>query len=228
MSPPTRQFHRLSIGQDMQEPRAQSTRTTRTRRPDPSDDDESGREGENETSSGERESEGEGSSDDEDDDSSDGDESTSASTVLARSGITYDLSSLDTESEAKALVGLTGQFDVLNCRTSSAGYDFQLLDRPKVHISAEAPTCTCSTFQGRPGTACQHIFVSVPIPLKGQVGRFPSANAYRCSGCSTSSMATSFPSPHPGRWLYPVTAALACTCVSRNFSRASSRRWLTG
>ncbi|KAJ5180535.1 hypothetical protein N7492_003745 [Penicillium capsulatum] len=157
MSPPTRQFHRLSIGQDMQEPRAQSTRTARMGRPDPSGDD-GNREEEDESSSAERESESGGDSDDEDDDSSDDDESTSASTVLARSGITYDLSSLDAESEAKALVGLTGQFDVLNCRASSAGYDFQLLDRPRVHISAEAPTCTCSTFQGRPENACQHIF----------------------------------------------------------------------
>lgn len=209
MSTPTRQFRRLSIGQDMQEPRAQSTRTARTGRPDPSDD-ESDREEENESSSAESESEGGSSSDEEGDESSDGDESTSTSTVLARSGITYDLSSLDTESEAKALVGLTGQFDVLNCRTSSAGYDFQLLDRPRVHISADAPTCTCSTFQGRPGTACQHIFVSVPSPQRDKkYGGLPPANTYLCSGFSTNSMATSSPSPRPGRWLCPATVAPA-------------------
>lgn len=161
MSPPTKQFHRLSIGQDMQEARAQSSRTARTGRRDPSDDDES-REEEDDTSA-----ESEGDSDDasgeDEEDSSDDDESTSSSTVLARSGITYDLSKLDTDSEAKALVGLTGKFDVLNCQASGSGYDFQLLDRPRVHISDETSTCTCSTFQAQPGTACQHIFVSGPI-----------------------------------------------------------------
>jgi hypothetical protein len=67
---------------------------------------------------------------------------------------------LDTESEAKAMLGLTGQFEVVNCGVSSSGYDFQLLDRPRVHIGSGPPTCTCTTFQTRPGVACHHIFVS--------------------------------------------------------------------
>jgi hypothetical protein len=70
------------------------------------------------------------------------------------------LSHLDTESEAKALLGLTGQFEVVNCGASSSGYEFQLLDRPRVHIGPGPPTCTCTTFQTRPGVACHHIFVS--------------------------------------------------------------------
>lgn len=154
MSAPTRQFHRLSIGQDMSESRARPTRMARTAgQPDSSnnesDHDEDDRSSEEESESGE------------DEESSD-EESTGASTVRAQSGITYDLRHLDTESEARALVGLTGHFDVVNCRTSSSGYDFQLLDRPRVHIDRGAPTCTCPTFQGRPELACHHIFVSAP------------------------------------------------------------------
>jgi hypothetical protein len=92
---------------------------------------------------------------------SSGGESDGGSKVRAHSGITYDLSHLDTESEAQAMVGLMGEFDVVNCRASSEGFDFQLLDRPRVHIGPDSPTCTCSTFQDRPDGACQHIFVSV-------------------------------------------------------------------
>lgn len=92
-------------------------------------------------------------------------ESTSAS-ILAPSGITYDLSQLDSESEARAFVGLTGSFDVVNCRSTSVGYDFQLLDRPQVYIGSESSTCTCSVFQGHPDGACQHIFVSTLCEAK--------------------------------------------------------------
>lgn len=110
-------------------------------------------------SSSEEEEEDDEDENEEDDDSSEED-STRASTVRTRSGITYDLRRLDTESEAKALLGLTGQFEVVNCGVSSSGYDFQLLDRPQVHIGPGPPTCTCTTFQTRPGVACHHIFVS--------------------------------------------------------------------
>jgi hypothetical protein len=58
------------------------------------------------------------------------------------------------------LLGLTGQFEVVNCGASSAGYEFQLLDRPRVHIGPDPPTCTCTTFQSQPDVACHHIFVS--------------------------------------------------------------------
>lgn len=172
MSPPTRQFHRLSIGQNMPDDRAQASRTAHDAgRPDPSDDDDDDEEDGSSCSA-------EGSSEEENEDDEEGneeevekseessdDETASTSMVRAQSGITYDLRHLDTESEARALVGLTGQFDVVNCRTSDSGYEFQLLDRPRVHIGSDSPTCTCSTFQGRPEVACHHIFVSMPRDL---------------------------------------------------------------
>lgn len=166
MAPPTRQFHRLSIGQSMPEHGAPSSRSARVAgRPDPADNDDEGDRGNQgddnppaESSSEEEEDEDE--DEDEEDEESSEEESTRASTVRTRSGVTYDLSHLDTESEAKALLGLTGQFEVVNCGASSAGYEFQLLDRPRVHIGPGPPTCTCTTFQSRPGVACHHIFVS--------------------------------------------------------------------
>ncbi|KAJ5496583.1 hypothetical protein N7463_008570 [Penicillium fimorum] len=145
MSAPTGQFHRLSIGRNMTDTTL-PTRAARAGRPDSSD---SEGEDSSESSSGEEE-ENEESSDEQS-------ESTSAS-VLALSGITYDLSQLDSESEARAFVGLTGRFDVVNCRSTPAGYDFQLLDRPQVHIGSDSSTCTCPVFQDRPDGACQHIF----------------------------------------------------------------------
>ncbi|KAJ5166691.1 uncharacterized protein N7482_005472 [Penicillium canariense] len=158
MSPPTRQFHRLSIGQNMPETRAQSSRTARAAgRPDPSDNDEDTDHGNQGNDSSPAES---SSQEDGDEDESSEEESTRR--VRMRSGITYDLSHLNAESEAKALLGLMGQFEVVNCSASSSGYDFQLLDRPRVHVGPGSPTCTCSTFQGQPGVACHHIFNPVP------------------------------------------------------------------
>lgn len=159
MSAPTGQFHRLSIGQDMSDSRAQlTTRAARSAgRPgvsnDESDHDEDDRSSsETESESGEYEE-------------SSNEESRGVSKIRAQSGITYDLRHLDTESEARALVGLTEQYDVVNCRGSGSGYEFQLLDRPRVHLGRGSPTCTCSTFQGRPELACHHIFVSLPSTL---------------------------------------------------------------
>lgn len=162
MPPPTRQFHRLSIGQM---PARDSTRSARAGWADPSD--ERAREGEGsspESSEEEEESEESSEEDDDGDDEEEEDEgsiSAGLSTIMApHSGITYDLSNLDTESEAEALVGLGQQFDVVNSHATSTGYDFELLDRPRVHIGRDGTTCTCSSFQKRPGAACQHIFVS--------------------------------------------------------------------
>ncbi|KAJ5092061.1 hypothetical protein NUU61_006931 [Penicillium alfredii] len=167
MSAPTKQFHRLSIGQNMPDTRAQHARAARAGR-DPPDESGRGDDGDDsslaESSSEEDENEEEGEEGDDDQDADDSDdedsddESTNASTIRTRSGITYDLTHLDSESEAKALVGLTGQFDVVNCRAVRSGYDFQLLDRPRVHVGRDSLSCTCSTFQSRPGEACQHIF----------------------------------------------------------------------
>ncbi|CAG8067837.1 unnamed protein product [Penicillium olsonii] len=135
MTAPTSQFHRLSIGPNM------SDQTLPARgRPNPHDSD----------------SPSEASSE-EGRETSEVSESTSAS-ILAPSGITYDLSHLDSETEARALVGLTGSFDVVNSQHTSAGYDFQLIDRPRVRIGADSSTCTCAVFQSHPDGACHHIF----------------------------------------------------------------------
>ncbi|KAJ5554296.1 Zinc finger SWIM-type [Penicillium frequentans] len=121
------------------------TRSSTRGRPDPSD--ESERE-DSSVEESEVESEEEESSDDE----------PAGKTILARSGITYDMKNLDDETGANASVGLRSQFEVVNCRASDSGYDFQLLDRPQVHVGSDSTTCTCSTFQSRPQAACQHIF----------------------------------------------------------------------
>ena len=146
MTAPTSQFHRLSIGPNM------SDQTLPARgRPNPHDSD----------------SPSEASSE-EGRETSEVSESTSAS-ILAPSGITYDLSHLDSETEARALVGLTGSFDVVNSQHTSAGYDFQLIDRPRVRIGADSSTCTCAVFQSHPDGACHHIFVSISRPrVEGQ------------------------------------------------------------
>jgi hypothetical protein len=104
-----------------------------------------------------------------------GDESAGLSTVQANSGIVYDLARLDGDSEARALVGLTSQFDVVGCRAIPAGYDFQLSERPRIHIGSDAYTCTCSTFSGHPEMACQHIFVSCTylLPIRSNFNADP-------------------------------------------------------
>lgn len=215
MSPPTRQFHRLSIGQDMPESRSSRAARAAGRPGPPGDEDESDPDGEDESSSGEGSSEEEDEEEgDSEDEESSYKESTNMSTVRARSGITYDLHHLDTDSEARALVGLTGQFDVVSCRASQSGYDFQLLDRPRVHIGPDSPTCTCSTFQGRPDMACHHIFVS-GRELSQLPRHFNADTLSAQSGSSTSFMASSSPSVRRRMWPCPTTADLACMRASR-------------
>ncbi|KAJ5782368.1 hypothetical protein N7457_004142 [Penicillium paradoxum] len=153
MSAPTRQFNRLSIGRNMSET-SLPARVARAPRPDPSTDDSG-----HEDDSSSEESSGDGEEGDGEEESSDEEESESTNaSFVAPSGITYDLSQLDSESEARAIVGLSGHFDVVNCRSTPAGYDFQLLDRPQVHIGSDSSTCSCPVFQSRPEGACQHIF----------------------------------------------------------------------
>ncbi|KAJ5491426.1 hypothetical protein N7539_002993 [Penicillium diatomitis] len=137
----------------------------RSDRPGGSDDAEPDSESSSEEDGSEDEEDEEGEEEDEES----GEESSSqVSTIRTRSGITYDLTNLDTESGAKALLGLTGHFEVVNCGTSSTGYSFQLLDRPRVHIGpGKSPTCTCTTFQSHPNVACHHIFVSQPRLREG-------------------------------------------------------------
>ncbi|KAJ5199800.1 Zinc finger SWIM-type [Penicillium cf. griseofulvum] len=151
MSAPTGQFHRLSIGRNMPDT-ALPARPARAGRPNSSDSDHE------EDSSPESSSDGEEDEEEDEEESSDEQSESTSASVLAPSGITYDLSQLDSESEARAFVGLTGRFDVVNCRSTPAGYDFQLSDRPQVHIGSDSPTCTCPVFQDRPDGACQHIF----------------------------------------------------------------------
>ncbi|KAG2014770.1 hypothetical protein GB937_006489 [Aspergillus fischeri] len=113
-----------------------------------------------------------------------GEESAGLSAVQANSGIVYDLARLDGDSEARALVGLTSHFDVVGCCSISGGYDFQLSERPRVHIGSDAYTCTCLTFSGHPEVACQHIFLhgcfisqppesDVPLSENGFSEEFP-------------------------------------------------------
>ncbi|KAJ5177695.1 uncharacterized protein N7500_000394 [Penicillium coprophilum] len=175
MSAPTGQFHRLSIGRNM--PDTALPARIRAGRPDSSDSDE-------EDSSSGSSSDGE---EEEDEESSDEQSESTSASVLASSGITYDLSQLDSESEARAFVGLTGRFDVINCRSTPAGYDFQLLDRPQVHIGSDSFTCTCPVFQGHSDGACQHIFWLVdqlhscflPIPRSTEVTLTPNGRPDR-------------------------------------------------
>ncbi|RAL15619.1 uncharacterized protein BO97DRAFT_461349 [Aspergillus homomorphus CBS 101889] len=137
MSTPTRQFRRLSITGDMPTSRPGAEKTHQT----------------------------------EDSDSNDASESESGSSVIhnrgfldassivyGESGVAYDLIGLDIGTKARALVGLTSHFDVLSCRETQTGYEFQFSELPRVLLGAESYTCTCSTFSGRPSVACQHIY----------------------------------------------------------------------
>lgn len=162
----------------MPDRRAQAESARRARSYRPSDDDsESGIM----QTSGQEESEGGEAGDEmeeerpmeaeEEDDEEEEEGSSESSTVQARSGITYDLAHLDADSEARALLGLTGRFDVVQCQTTQTGFDFQLSERPRVHIGSDTYTCTCPSYQGRPDVACQHIFVSSSSPEDRQSNR---------------------------------------------------------
>lgn len=91
-------------------------------------------------------------------------EETKLSRVLARSGIAYNICRLGSDGMSKALVGLTFQFDVVDCRTMHIGYDFRLSERPQVLIGPDGYKCTCGVFLNRPSVSCQHIFVSTVPP----------------------------------------------------------------
>lgn len=141
----------------------ESARRAGSHRPSDDDDDSGNMQvsGQEESEGGEGGDEMEAEEEDDDDDEQQEEEGSSeSSTVQARSGITYDLANLDADSEARALLGLTGRFDVVQCQTTQTGFDFQLSERPRVHIGSDTYTCTCPSYQGRPDVACQHIFVS--------------------------------------------------------------------
>ncbi|KAL4996044.1 hypothetical protein BDV10DRAFT_202633 [Aspergillus recurvatus] len=110
---------------------------------------------------------------------------TDMAAVKALSGLFYDLrgSGLDHETEARALLGLTTDYDVLLCERERAGCEFVFAERARVRISllrrgqtqmsfggdgdevvgsgysnGDGYTCTCAVFRGRDDAACQHIF----------------------------------------------------------------------
>ncbi|KAL4910785.1 hypothetical protein BDW74DRAFT_172253 [Aspergillus multicolor] len=107
---------------------------------------------------------------------------TDLTAVKASSGLVYDLrnSGLDRETEARALLGLTTDFDVLFCERVREGYEFVFAERVRVRIPlmrrgqtqgdfnsegdgvegdgyGDGYECTCAVFRGK-DVACQHIF----------------------------------------------------------------------
>lgn len=104
------------------------------------------------------------------DDSPEHSSDTIASMVLAaKSKIVYDIESLELESRARALAGLTGQFDVVYCREVPPFYEFQLIERPRIRIRNGGAECTCSEYENRPDMACRHIFVSLSYSFTGYI-----------------------------------------------------------
>lgn len=186
MSAPTSEFSELSIAGDMPPTQDQARRLQHAVGTHGQVDD-----GENnsieltESPSGEEEGEEE--------------EEPRPSAVLASSGITYSICGLDAQSMARALVGLTGRFEVVGCCVTPTGYDFRLSEQPQVNIASDAYTCTCAAFKSLPNVACQHIFVSCPLSFLGQLeGSFFSAKAcFVGSGFLTSFMVVFCPNDPP-------------------------------
>lgn len=88
--------------------------------------------------------------------------STRSLIVEGESTITYDLRKLTSDVRTQAIAGLKGSFDVERCREKRGGYQFQLVDRGKIHIGEDVATCSCSDFDDEPNMACRHVFVSQP------------------------------------------------------------------
>lgn len=134
MSLPTKRLHRLSISNDMPDRRSLGEGPAR---PDS---------GQIESSTDESESDEEVFS--------------KMHTIQGSSGIKYSLDKLENDAEARALVGLTSEFDITTCSKWPTGYRFQLSEHQQVHVGPDGYTCTCLTFLSCPTVACQHIFVS--------------------------------------------------------------------
>lgn len=83
-----------------------------------------------------------------------------ASMVRAQSRIVYDVDGLEMEARFRAVAGLTSEFGVVYCRDVGGGFEFQLEERPVIHIGGGSARCSCSEFETRPDMACRHIFVS--------------------------------------------------------------------
>ncbi|KAH8698284.1 hypothetical protein BGW36DRAFT_425996 [Talaromyces proteolyticus] len=170
--PPTRQLGKLSLGGNMPTTRSQAHRLANPGLP--RNDREQGDDKERGGNSQELEHDSQSESDDSaeasdtdalGDDEDDEDDSDSqraldplASMVRGRSHIVYDIESLDDDSRARALAGLSGQFDMVYCRAAPSFYEFQLAERPQIRIRQGGAECTCSEYQNRPDMACRHIF----------------------------------------------------------------------
>ncbi|KAL6239144.1 hypothetical protein BDW75DRAFT_236841 [Aspergillus navahoensis] len=145
---------------------------------------------------------------------------TDMTTVKALSGLFYDLrnSGLDHETEARALLGLTTDYDVLFCERDRAGYEFVFAERVRVripllgrvwtqmsfggdggnvvgrgHSNADGYTCTCAAFGGRDEAACQHIFWLLDQVRAQLFSHSPSPNAPSKILLSSDGQAQSFP-----------------------------------
>ncbi|KAL1994613.1 hypothetical protein VTN49DRAFT_2083 [Thermomyces lanuginosus] len=81
-----------------------------------------------------------------------------ASMVRAQSRIVYDVDGLEMEARFRAVAGLTSEFGVVYCRDVGGGFEFQLEERPVIHIGGGSARCSCSEFETRPDMACRHIF----------------------------------------------------------------------
>ncbi|KAL2857846.1 hypothetical protein BJY01DRAFT_242259 [Aspergillus pseudoustus] len=92
------------------------------------------------------------------------------SAVRSSAGLTYDLtqSALDTETKARAIIGLTSHFEVRWCSSSLTGWEFVMGNEAHVCIGVDSArptdgrdnsyTCTCAVFRARTDVACYHIF----------------------------------------------------------------------
>ncbi|KAL4934040.1 uncharacterized protein BDV17DRAFT_73303 [Aspergillus undulatus] len=106
---------------------------------------------------------------------------TDLSAVKTSSGLVYDFrsSGLDRETEARALLGLTTDFEVLFCGREEGGYEFVFGERVRVRMDIDEDededgdyTCSCAAFRGVNDVACQHIFWLLD-QLRGQLVSAP-------------------------------------------------------
>ncbi|KAL2809612.1 hypothetical protein BJX63DRAFT_434991 [Aspergillus granulosus] len=92
------------------------------------------------------------------------------SSVRSSAGLMYDLrqSGLDAETKARAIIGLTTEFDVRWCSSSLTGWEFVMGKQVHVCVRLDSALpaegrddsymCTCAVFRAKPAVACQHIF----------------------------------------------------------------------
>lgn len=86
--------------------------------------------------------------------------------ISGKSRIRYDIRPLSPSSRDRAVVGLTGNYEVGSCRSRHGNLDFYLADRGHVRFSAEKLSCDCTDFEKAGTNACRHIFVSCILLLE--------------------------------------------------------------